>query len=178
MNDKALPLSEDVVTFIMTRRDEELAALTVSDIAQWFDVDRFTLTRQFKTSKNTTLEFFINREKMIRSAFLLASHDDMTVEEIAERMGFCTSFYFGQVFEKFFGIVPRKYRAYLQLRSGIRDRRTGVGNRRQKPPKRASSHPERRKGLTNRRKGVKDRRMDNEENTTRVSIQYLLRMMS
>jgi len=171
MNDKALPLSEDVVEFIMTCRDEELAAITVSDIAQRFDVDRFKLTRQFKTSKNTTLEFFINREKMIRSAFLLASHDDMTVEEIAERMGFCTSFYFGQVFEKFFGIVPGKYRSYLELRSGIMDRRTGPGNRRQKPQKSTSSLPER-------RKGIKDRRKDNEETTNRVSIQYLLRMMS
>ena len=178
MNEQALSLTEDVVMFIMTCRDEELAVLTVSEIAQRFDIDRFKLTRQFKNSKNTTLEFFINREKMIRSAFLLSSNKNMTVEVIAKRMGFCTSSYFSQVFEKFFGIGPGKYRAYRRLRSGIKDRRTGPENRRQRPGKSTSSLPERRKGPVNRRNGIKDRRKDTVENTNRVSIQYLLRMMS
>lgn len=178
MEYKELSLCEDVVKSIVTSRDEEIAALTVSVLAERFEVDRFKLARKFKTSQNTTLEFYINREKMIRSAFLLASDDDMAVEEIAKRMGFCTSFYFSQVFEKFFGIVPSKYRECRQLRSGINDRRTGPGNRRQKPQKSTSSLPDRRKGPMDQRKGVKDRRKDNEENTNRVSIQALLRMMS
>ncbi len=170
-------LTEEVVKFITTRPDEELAVLTVAKVARIFDVDRCKLTRKFKIYKAVTPEFYIFREKMVRAAFLLSFDDDITIPKVAEGMGFCNGQYFSRVFEKFFGVVPCKYQEYRQMQSGLKDRRAELRDRRKNSGKKAPGLVERRKSPGDRRKGVKNRRKDSTEMEGRVSIQNLLKMM-
>ena len=170
-------LTQEVVKFITTRSDEELADLTVAKLAHIFGVDRCKLTRKFKIYKAMTPEFYIFREKMIRAAFLLSFDDDIPIQKVAESMGFCNCQYFKRVFEKFFGVAPCKYREYRQKRSGIKDRRKEPRDRRKNNGKRVSGLVERRKNPGDRRKGVKNRRKDSPEMEGHISIQDLLKMM-
>jgi len=178
---------EDVVAFIMTRQDEELAILSVEKLSGIFRLDRRLLARKFKFHKKVTLEYYLSREKIIRAAFLLVYQAGISIRQVAERMGFCSCQYFSRVFEKFCGIKPRKYRKYQQLRSVEKDRRmVEVVNRWvniQRPP---VGLPEWRKNPGDRRQVVEVRRKNNmgimpimpvEPIYPAYSIQGLLRMM-
>lgn len=105
-------LSEQVVELVMTCSDEELMGLTVSSIARRFNVDRSYLSREFKSGKNFTLCQFIQGEKMARAAMLLKDNTDLTVMKLSENLGFCSAEYFREVFKRYFGVVPSKYRKY------------------------------------------------------------------
>lgn len=163
-------LTEDVVKFITTSADEDLADLTVARLAHIFGVDRYKLARKFKIHKAVTPEFYIFREKMVRAAFLLSFDDDITIHKVAKRMGFCNCQYFGRVFENFFGILPHKYREYKQMPSGVKDRRAELRDRRKNIRKGVP-------GVVERRNSPGNRRKDNTEMEGSVSIQKLLKMM-
>jgi AraC-like DNA-binding protein len=174
-------LVDEIVKFVMTRSDVELAGLTVSDLARGLDVDRFKLTREFKTSHAMKMDAYILREKIIRSAYRLGSDPDFTVKDAAERMGFCNEQYFSKVFKDFFGISPCRYKEYKELRSGVKDRRTVRANRSTASGKGKNNgaHPERRKNSPDQRKNpvAENRQTDNRENPGPVNIQNLLKHM-
>ena len=162
-------LADEAVRYVMTRNDRNLADLTVAKLARVLNVDRFKLTREFKARYDMNVDFYLLREKMIRSAFKIGSVPGLTAKEIAKQMGFCNEQYFGKVFRDFHGIGPSTYQEYKQLRSGVKDRRKKTG----KTAKTTAPHSP----SVDRRKGVKDRRKDNQESTGRVSIQDLLKQM-
>lgn len=101
-----------VVRHVMSVTDEEFASLSVSILAYSFKIDRYKLLRQFKSQTGMTLEHFLFTEKMNRAAFLLKTHGDITVKEVAERIGFCTCDYFSRRFKEYYGIVPGRYKQY------------------------------------------------------------------
>jgi AraC-like DNA-binding protein len=180
-------LIEEVVAFILTRRDEELAILNVAKLSVIFRLDRCLLARKFKYHKKMTLEYYLCREKIIRATFLLVYQVGVSISQVAERMGFCSCQYFSRVFEKFCGIKPRKYRKYQQLRSGEKDRRVvEVVTRRVNIQRQSVGLPEWRKNPGERRQVVEVRRKNNlqilpimpvEPVYPVYSIQGLLRMM-
>lgn len=163
MEDK--PIAERVQQLVLTMPDDEFAALSVSKLAQDLDIDRFKLSRQFKCQTEMTLEDFLFKEKMTRAAFLMMAYSDLTIKDVAERIGFCTSDYFIRKFRQYFGLVPGKYKEFKMPRSGIGDRRNGIRDRRQKVKKsKIPGAGDRRTGTTDRRKGQADRRKQNNQN--------------
>jgi len=155
------PIAERVVRYVLTISEEEFAALSVSRLAQIFKVDRFKLSREFKQQTEMKLEEFLFREKMTRAALMLLAYRDITVREVAERIGFCTYDYFIRVFRQFFGVVPGRFREYKIPRSGG-DRRNGKKDRRQRILKgKIPESGNRRKNKSERRKGTADRRNQN-----------------
>jgi two-component system, response regulator YesN len=105
-------VSDRVLKHVMTVTDREFADLSVSVLAHLFKVERCKLSRQFKQQTDLTLEDFLFREKMSRAAFLLISRENITVKEVARRIGFCTCDYFIQKFRRYYGIVPGRYKAF------------------------------------------------------------------
>ena len=105
-------VSDRVLKHVMTVTDREFADLSVSVLANLFHIERCKLSRLFKRQTDITLEDFLFKEKMTRAAFLLKSHGDITVKEVAERIGFCTCDYFIRKFRKHFGVVPGRYRSF------------------------------------------------------------------
>jgi AraC-like DNA-binding protein len=150
-------LSDRVIKFIMTLDDEAFAVLTVTALAQEFNISRFKLLRTFKAEKRMTLECYLLQEKMSRCAFLLMSDRDITVKKVAEQMGFCTCDYFIQVFKKYFGLLPGQYKEYKTQRSG-ENRRSEEADRRKSPGEGVRESGDRRKEGRDRRKGPNDRR--------------------
>jgi len=103
-------LSDRVVEFVLTRKIEELAALTVENVAGNLKINRSHLSRTFKAEKNFTIEEFIFKIKIIRSATLLKDNNELTIKDISKRMGFCRCDYFIRIFKRYFGTTPAKYR--------------------------------------------------------------------
>ena len=107
---KERSLSDRVVEYVLSRNIEELAALTVEQVAGSLSINRSHLSRTFKAEKKFTLEEFIFKIKIIRSASLLKDQADLTIKEISQKMGFCRCDYFIRIFKRYFGTTPAKYR--------------------------------------------------------------------
>jgi len=105
-------VSDQVIRHVMTVTDKEFADLSVGRLAYSFKIDRYKLSRQFKRQTAMTLEDFLLKEKMTRSAFLLKAYRDITVKEVSQRIGFCTSDYFIRKFRKYYGIAPGRYKEF------------------------------------------------------------------
>ncbi len=156
-------LSEKVVQYVMTVTDEEFSGINVSNLALHFRIDRFTLSRQFKKHKNMTLDEFLSKEKMLRCVLLLLANKDITVKDVAERIGFCTSDYFIRAFRKFWGAVPGIFKDYKTPRSEVADRRIAQKSDRRKRDVKSKIPIEgdRRLRRKDRRSGSPDRRKQN-----------------
>jgi len=111
---KGQSLSDRVVEYVLTRTVEELAALTVEGVAFNLNINRSHMSRTFKAEKNFTIEEFVFKIKIIRSATMLKENADLTIKEIAKRMGFCRCDYFIRIFKRYFGITPARYRELIR----------------------------------------------------------------
>ncbi|MCX6581260.1 MAG: helix-turn-helix transcriptional regulator [Candidatus Aminicenantes bacterium] len=109
---KNTELADRVTEFLLTCDDAALFKLNVTSLAGLFHVDRSHLTRVFKASRHYTLCRFLQKEKMRRAALLLSNPSKLTMEGLSQKMGYCTSEYFREVFKRHFGVVPSKYREY------------------------------------------------------------------
>jgi AraC-like DNA-binding protein len=101
-----------VVEHVMSVTDEEFANLNVAALAYSFKINRFKLSRQFKSQTHMTLEEFLFKEKMGRAAFLLKTFEDITVKEVSRRIGFCTCDYFIRKFKQYYGVAPGRYKEF------------------------------------------------------------------
>ncbi len=111
---KSNNVSDKVVEYVLTRSLKELAVLTVEQISTHLSVNRSHLSRSFKNEKNFTIEEFIFKIKIIRSAALLKDEEDMTIKDISRKMGFCRCDYFIRIFKIYFGTTPAKYRDLMR----------------------------------------------------------------
>lgn len=116
---KSTTIADRVVEHVLTRSLEELSVLSVEKIAHHLELNRSHLSRTFKNDKNFTIEEFIFKIKIIRSAALLMEHDDLTIKEISRKMGFCRCDYFIRIFRLYFGTTPAKYRELVNQSSDI-----------------------------------------------------------
>ncbi len=107
-------ISDRVVEYILLQSNEELSNLTVKNIAKTFNMNPSYLSRKFLKDKKFSLGFHILRMKVFRSAALLREDKNITVMELARKMGFCTTGYFIHVFKKFFGTSPGKFRECIR----------------------------------------------------------------
>jgi len=110
---KGKSLSDRVVEYVITRNLDDLASLSVENIASHLDHNRCHLSRAFKHEKNFTVEEFIFKIKIIRAASLLKDDMDMTIKDVARKIGFCRCDYFIRIFKNYFGTTPAKYRALV-----------------------------------------------------------------
>jgi len=111
MKDKGL--SDRVIEFVLSRKAEQLAVLTVENIAANLNINRSHLSRTFKAEKNFTIEEFLFKMKIISSASMLKDDPHVTIKEISARMGFCRCDYFIRIFKSYFGTTPARYRALI-----------------------------------------------------------------
>jgi methylphosphotriester-DNA--protein-cysteine methyltransferase len=103
-------VSDQVVEYILTRRDGELAILTTEGIASMLGVDLKVMYDTFEKDQKIPLERFITREKMHRAVFLLDKKKPITIDELAGKMGFPTSRQFALEFENYLLIEPQRYK--------------------------------------------------------------------
>jgi YesN/AraC family two-component response regulator len=107
-------VSDRVVEYVLTRKISELGSLTVENIAVNLKINRSHLSRTFRTEKKFTIEEFVFKIKIIRAASMLKENTEMTIKEIAEKLGFSRCDYFIRIFKRYFGTTPAKYRDLIQ----------------------------------------------------------------
>lgn len=107
-------LSDNVVEYILTRRTDDFEILSVNSIAKTFNMSRNKLWRSFKIEKGLSLEEYIFRVKMAWAVLLLEGSKDLSVKQIAEKIGYYCYDYFIRIFKRYFGTTPGKFRALRQ----------------------------------------------------------------
>jgi AraC-like DNA-binding protein len=106
---KQCRLSERAVKFILSRRVEELTALTAVKVAGSLGIDAADLCRQFEKDQSMSLERFILREKIYRALFMIEKNRDISQKTLAARLGFTSIQDFAAEFETFLLVKPHKY---------------------------------------------------------------------
>jgi len=123
-----LKLVEETITFMENQFSEPL---TVRQLAQKAGIaqHQYTLLFQELTGKKP-LEYL--NELRIEQSKAWLRNSDMTLREIARRVGFCDEYYFNRRFRQLTGLTPRKYT--LAARDHF-DYRDWVGRKVQVPSK-------------------------------------------
>lgn len=111
---KCKSTSERAIEYILTRSLDDLAVLTVEEIATNLNINRTSMARSIKNEKGFTIEEFITKIKIFRSAVLLKDSETLSIKEVARKMGFCRVDYFIQIFKVYFGTTPLKYRQFMR----------------------------------------------------------------
>ncbi len=83
--------------------------LTAEEIADYCCFSRFYFGRMFKAIIGENLYSFIKRKKLEKAAFLLRTRDNMSITDIALKIGVSPS-NFASAFKDFFGISATQYR--------------------------------------------------------------------
>ena len=85
-------------------------SIGVGDLGREFNVSPRTINRMFNTCLHTTPAKY-RRECRFRAACELLASTELSVKEIADRLGYCNQFHFSREFARQSGLSPRVWRA-------------------------------------------------------------------
>lgn len=106
VTDKDLSTLKDMVGYIQKHYSE---TISLDDIAKAGYIGQSKCNRLFKKYLGTTPGLYLNHYRLDKSIWYL-KNTDMTITEIASKMGFSGSSYFAESFHKQYGISPSKIR--------------------------------------------------------------------
>lgn len=84
--------------------------ITLTDIARELGISKYHFHRIFRNGATETLNQFIVRIKMERSAIFLVINPQITITEIAFRYGYNDSSSYNRAFRKHFGLSPTAFK--------------------------------------------------------------------
>lgn len=103
-------ICDKIIEYIQAIEITEVGDLTVKFFADKFELNYTYLSRAFKCRQGFSLNEFLQKEKMTKCANYLKKNEEVTVNEMAEIIGFSESRYFIKVFKRYMGISPGRYR--------------------------------------------------------------------
>ena len=103
-------LFEDAVAIVEQEYADDLA---LDDIARRVASSRRQLQRAYAEIGGTTFREHLTRVRMHRAAALLADRD-LTVREVARRVGYRQPAQFAKAFRRYIGMAPSEYRGSLE----------------------------------------------------------------
>ncbi|MBS1743575.1 MAG: AraC family transcriptional regulator [Bacteroidetes bacterium] len=107
MEDDYIGRLSDALTFIEENLDNDLSLETVAGIACY---SPFHFHRLFKALTNETLNVYVTRKRIERSAINLANNRALTISQIAAKYGFKSDAVFSRTFRKIYGQSPTTFR--------------------------------------------------------------------
>ena len=90
--------------------------ITVEDTSEYLSIDRRYLYKLFKKYSGISPKQYLSNIKIARACDLLLN-SDMSITDVAEKIGYTDSLQFSAFFKKQTGISPRKYRNTSQINS-------------------------------------------------------------
>ena len=84
--------------------------ITLSDVAKNVYISEFYFHRLFSKYSTETLNQFITRIKMERSAIFLVINSEISITEIAFKYGYNSSSSYNKAFKKHYSISPTEFR--------------------------------------------------------------------
>ncbi|GIP21170.1 response regulator [Paenibacillus sp. J22TS3] len=106
--ERARSLSDRIILYLDTHYFD--ASLNLQYIADTFHVSTSHVSRLFKKEKGINFNEYLTVLRVEKAKELLNSSQRLTVQEIANNVGFMDGKYFGQVFKKYYGITPSEYK--------------------------------------------------------------------
>lgn len=102
---------KNIISKVITYIDENITnyELSVSMLADYFNISISNLSHQFKAQKNCTISGYIT-EKRFAYAGKLLLETDYTVNTIAELLGYSQARSFIRKFRQYYGMTPIEYR--------------------------------------------------------------------
>jgi AraC family transcriptional regulator, regulatory protein of adaptative response / methylphosphotriester-DNA alkyltransferase methyltransferase len=107
---------------------EYASELSLDDIARRVASSRRQLQRAYSEVGDTTFRDHLTRVRMSRAAELLATRE-LTVREVAHRVGYRQPAQFAKAFRRYQGVAPSDYRAGTLAEAGGPARYRGLGSR-------------------------------------------------
>lgn len=83
--------------------------ITIKDLAKYLHLSPSRAGHTVREYTGMTFQELLLKERMLRAKNLLLQ-SPQTLDDIAENLGFTSSYYFNRVFSKFYGMPPGKFR--------------------------------------------------------------------
>jgi AraC family transcriptional regulator len=97
----------NIFLFIDENLDQELNLETIANIGFY---SPFHLHRIFKAITNETINEYITRKRIEKTALILLHKREITISELSLQYGFNSNSSFTRTFKKFYGISPTEFR--------------------------------------------------------------------
>ena len=107
MQEEYIKRINKVLSYIDENLDSDLSLEAISGIACY---SPFHLHRLFKAITNETLNVYVVRKRIERTAMMLVHNKEYTITEIADKYGFANDSTFSRTFKKIYGQSPTEFR--------------------------------------------------------------------
>lgn len=87
--------------------------LSIQNISKSINISKSVLYRHFHRFFNCTVSQYINKKRIEKSVDLLTK-SNLSIEEIAQKVGFASGSYFSKMFKKEKGLSPLKYKSKIK----------------------------------------------------------------
>ncbi len=101
---------EQVLDFVNKNFSGEVSLL---ELSKQFFISHSALSQNFKREVGTSFNTYL-RQRRIFEACTLLQKQNVTVEEIASKVGYSDTKYFREVFKKILGCTPREFRGFVR----------------------------------------------------------------
>lgn len=82
---------------------------SIGNVAKEFSFSQSYITRLFKSQTRITPIQYVDELRM-KKAIELLNHHSLTIDQIAENIGYKNQFYFTKRFKRYYGVPPTKYK--------------------------------------------------------------------
>ena len=107
MNEEYIKRINAIFQFIDANLDQELSLETIAKIGFY---SPFHLHRIFKAITNETVNEYITRKRIEKTAAVLLHKKDVLITELSLKYGFNSNSSFTRTFKKFYGMSPTQFR--------------------------------------------------------------------
>lgn len=104
-NTEQLSISEQIAVYIEEHLDEKIS---LTDTAAYFHVSKSTLSQVFLKETGSSFHQYVIQQRLFAAKKLILQ--DVPLEEVSARVGFCDYSAFYRAFRKKFGVSPRQFR--------------------------------------------------------------------
>lgn len=84
-------------------------AMSLGGICKRFGVSQTSLSRMFRTYKETSFSNYLTEIRIERAKQIMQKNKDAYVKDVAERCGYTDQFYFSRIFRSVTGMCPKEY---------------------------------------------------------------------
>lgn len=84
--------------------------ITLCDLSEFIGISEFHFHRVFKSFSKSTLNHFVSRIKLERSAMVLLVNTSQSITQIAYDYGYADASSYCRAFKKHFNLTPTQYR--------------------------------------------------------------------
>lgn len=100
-------LTTNVIALLMENVDKKIS---INDLAEKLNFSPRTIQKHFKDDTGKTIHDYHLQLKLNKSKYFIVAYPNMSIKEIANRLGFYDEFHYSKAFKKSFGLSPTQYK--------------------------------------------------------------------